>query len=110
MPDRSMEEVEVQQLVPLLDVRSMDASLKFYVDGLGFSIKRTWTPEGKIRWCWLEHGTAALMLQEISTDPQHSRRVEGPLGSGVGFNFSCRDSLAFFHILRDLLKRGILCP
>ncbi len=104
MPQHSMAEVGIQQLVPLLDVRSMDASLKFYVDDLGFSVKRTWTPEGKIRWCWLEHGTAALMLQEIYTDAQYPRRVDGPLGLGVGFNFSCRDSLAFYHILTE---RGI---
>ena len=46
-------------------------SLRFYVDGLGFKMKRWWIPgqaegqddykpDGRIRWCWLEMGEAAV--------------------------------------------------
>ena len=98
-----MSQVGVQQLVPLLGIKSMDASLRYYVDGLGFTLTNTWTPDGKIRWCWLEHGTAALMLQEFASG--HGRgEPEGKVGVGVGFNFQCRDALAFHQVMKE---RGI---
>ncbi|HZF28475.1 MAG TPA: hypothetical protein VE907_05125 [Gammaproteobacteria bacterium] len=60
----------------------MRASLRFYLDGLGFRLKVKWTPEtpDQIRWCWLEIGSAALMLQEYAADAGHSARVPQPFG------------------------------
>jgi lactoylglutathione lyase len=66
--------VNVKHAVPFLGVTDMESSLRFYVDGLGFTMKRHWIPdgdghypaEGKIRRCWLELGHAAIMLQEFS--------------------------------------------
>jgi lactoylglutathione lyase len=62
----------VKQAVPFFGVTDMESSLRFYVDGLGFKVKQTWVPdaaednpEGKIRWCWLQLGDAAIMLQEF---------------------------------------------
>ncbi len=104
MPTHEMSQVGVRQLVPLLMVRDMDASLRFYVEGLGFRIANTWTPEGKIRWCWLEHGTAALMLQEMSPDDRRRTEPGARLGAGVGLNFTCADALAFYHVVKE---RGI---
>ena len=26
----------------------------FMLDGLGFKVLNTWTPRGKIEWCWLQ--------------------------------------------------------
>src|SRR6476620_8379600 len=101
MPDYSMSQVGVQQLVPLLMVKRMEASLRFYVDALGFSMTNKWMPDGQIRWCWLEPGTAALMLQEFAaTDPRRSG-VEGKLGAGVDLTFTCRDALAFYHVVKE---------
>jgi lactoylglutathione lyase len=104
MPQHSMSQVGVQQLVPLLMVKSMDASLAFYIDGLGFTMTNKWTPEGRIRWCWLEHGTAALMLQEFAPHGGGRSELEGNLGAGVGLNFMCADALAFYHVVQE---RGI---
>jgi len=53
------------QVVPLLGVTDMERSLRFYLDGLGFTMKNKWEPEGRIRWCWLTRGGASLMLQEF---------------------------------------------
>ncbi|MFP5286001.1 MAG: hypothetical protein ACLGI9_09715 [Thermoanaerobaculia bacterium] len=47
---------------------SMEASLHYYVDGLGFTMTLKWVGEGKLRWCWLERGAAALMLQPEETE------------------------------------------
>jgi lactoylglutathione lyase len=62
--------VNVKQAVPFFGVSNMEASLRFYVDRLGFKMKHWWIPEriednpdGRIRWCWLELGDAAVMLQ-----------------------------------------------
>jgi uncharacterized glyoxalase superfamily protein PhnB len=104
MPDHSISQVGVQQLVPLLMVNSMEASLRFYVDALGFSMTNNWMPDGKIRWCWLEHGAAALMLQEFAATDTRRSELEGKLGAGVGLNFTCRDALAFYHVVKE---RGI---
>lgn len=99
-----MSQVGVQQLVPLLMVKSMDASLQFYVDGLDFRMTNKWTPDGRIRWCCLEHGTAAVMLQEWAPADERRIEFEGKVGAGVGFNFICQDALAFYHVVKG---RGI---
>jgi len=38
----------IRLAVPFFMVRNMQASLKFYVDKLGFKITNQWTPRGKI--------------------------------------------------------------
>lgn len=60
---------DVTAVVPLLMVTSMERSLAFYLDGLGFTIQNRWVPEGHLRWCWMSLGGAALMLQEIEATP-----------------------------------------
>ena len=85
-------------------VKSMAASLQFYTNGLGFNMKQSWTPDGSIRWCWLEQGGAALMLQEFWSDGRHAVTIPEKLGAGVGLNFQCKDAIAFYHIAKE---RGI---
>ncbi|HEY1528717.1 MAG TPA: VOC family protein [Candidatus Angelobacter sp.] len=98
-------EVNVQQAVPFFMVSSMDASLLFYVDGLGFEMTKKWIDEGKLRWCWLQLGDAALMLQEFRKDHHpNSGRPEGKLGAGVTICFQCKDALAIY---REVTARGI---
>ena len=58
----------VKQVVPFFRITDMDRSLRFYVDGLGFTLKNKWLVDEKIRWCWLELGGAALMLQTFASD------------------------------------------
>ena len=71
------------EAVPFFSVTNIDASLRFYVDGLGFEITRRWTPRGRIEWCWLQRGSVALMLQEY----RPGRRPEGALGLGVSIPY-----------------------
>jgi len=61
----------------------MEASLRFYVDGLGFAMTRKWVVDGKLRWCWLELGDAAVMLQEFRREGHDSFSPRGPVGEGV---------------------------
>lgn len=97
----------VRQAVPFFGVTNMEASLRFYVEGLGFEMKNWWIPDraadkpdGRIRWCWLQRGTAAIMLQEFLPE----RRPKETLGTGTTICFQCQDALALH---REFKSRGI---
>src|ERR1044071_4988328 len=89
---------------PFFNVKDIEASLRFYVDGLGFKITRRWEPEGRIRWCWLELDQVAVMLQEYWKDGQPGGWPEDPLGQGVTICFTCADAIAVYH---DARARGL---
>ena len=99
-------EANVEQAVPFFRVTSMETSLRFYVDGLGFQMMRKWTPDGdgKVRWCWLQHGNAAIMLQEFRKEGPDSWVPDGKLGVGVSISFQCKDALALY---KDFKSRKI---
>ena len=80
-------DANVQQAVPFFMVSNMEESLRYYVDGLRFQMTKKWIDEGKLRWCRLEHGNAALMLQEFRTEGPNSRVIEGKRGLGVSICF-----------------------
>jgi len=94
----------VKQAVPFFGVSNIEASLHFYVDGLGFEMTKQWIDEGKLRWCWLQLGEAALMLQEFKKKGQDAWVPEGKLGVGVSIDFICEDALAIY---REVRSRGI---
>jgi len=94
----------VKEVVPFFGVSSMEGSVRFYVDKLGFVMKHQWVPDGKLRWCWLTLGGASLMLQEFWTDGHHKGRPEGKLGLGVSLCFTCQDAIAIY---REVTSRGI---
>jgi lactoylglutathione lyase len=94
----------VTELVPLLGVASMERSLGYYVDGLGFTTKNKWVVDGSVRWCWLALGGAALMLQELAKQGPHSPAPHGKLGEGVSLWFQCEDAVAIYH---QVTSRGI---
>jgi len=97
-------EANLQQAVPFFGVQNIEASVRFYVGGLGFTMTRKWIHEGKLRWCWLERGGAALMLQEFWKEGHHAGAPEGKLGQGVSICFMCHDALAFY---REVTSREI---
>jgi len=94
----------VKQAVPFFRVSNIEESVRFYVDGLGFEMTKQWTPDGKLRWCWLQHGDAALMLQESRKEGLNSWTPEGKVGVGVSICFQCEDALAIY---REITSRGI---
>jgi uncharacterized glyoxalase superfamily protein PhnB len=90
----------LKQVVPFLGVTDIERSIRFYIDGLGFTMKHQWIPDGKLRWCWLTRGGASIMLQEYIP----GRRPEGVLGLGVSLCFQCEDAVALY---REFRARGI---
>jgi uncharacterized glyoxalase superfamily protein PhnB len=101
MPAEPKLDTNVQQAVPFFMITDMERSLKFYADGLGFEMKLKWTPRGKVEWCWLELGGAALMLQEYRNDGHHAFKPGGMLGQGVSICFMCRDAIAIYHQAKE---------
>src|SRR5215469_7937604 len=97
MEPETQTEKNVQQAVPFFAVTDMERSLRFYLDGLGFAMTHKWVPDGKIRWCWIQLGDAALMLQEFYREGPDSWRPEGKVGVGVSICFICRDALALYR-------------
>jgi len=97
-------EPNVKQAVPFFCVSNIEESVRYYVGGLGFEMTKKWVDEGKLRWCWLEHGRAALMLQEFWREGRHANVPEGKLGEGVSICFICEDALAIY---REVKSRGI---
>jgi len=95
----------VQQAVPLFWVRDIEASLRFYREGLGFAVDRQWVEEDRLRWCWMTRDRVALMLQEFWTTGPHRNVPDGaPAAAGVVIYFLCRDALAAY---RELRERGV---
>src|SRR5215471_7824419 len=97
-------EPNVKQAVPFFGVMNIEASVRFYVDGLGFKKTIEWVDGGKLRWCWLEIGGAALMLQEFWKEGRHANVPTEKLGVGVSICFICEDALAIY---REVRARGI---
>ena len=97
-------EPNVKQVVPFLAVSNIEGSVRYYVDGLGFEMTKKWIDKGRLRWCWLEHGGAALMLQEFQRQGHDSWAPEGKVGEGVSICFVCQDALAIY---RQVRSRGI---
>ena len=100
MTTQTNPEPNVKQAVPFFMVANLEASLRFYIEGLAFTMTKKWIVEGKIRWCWLQLGGAALMLQEYRPTkiPANKR------GEGVSICFQCKDALAIYH---EAIARGL---
>jgi lactoylglutathione lyase len=93
-------QTNLTQAVPFFMVVDMQASLRFYVDGLGFEKTREWTPRGAIEWCWLQLGPVAHMLQQY----RPGKLPSTPRGEGVSICFQCNDALAIYRLA---LTRGL---
>jgi lactoylglutathione lyase len=104
MKPETKTEPNVKQAVPFFRVTNIEESVRYYVEGLGFEMTNKWIDEGKLRWCWLQHGGAALMLQEFAEERHNSRVPEGKLGQGVSICFICADALTIY---REVTSRGI---
>jgi catechol 2,3-dioxygenase-like lactoylglutathione lyase family enzyme len=90
----------VRQLWPLLFVRDIDKSVRFYRDELGFVLANQAEAHGRMFWCRLERGGAAIMLQQAEEE-------DGPAegrGRGVAFYFISEDADAM-HV--ELTSRGL---
>jgi lactoylglutathione lyase len=94
----------VKQAVPLFAVSNIEESIRYY-ECLGFEMTKKWIDDGKLRWCWLELGSAALMLQEFRREGADAWVPQGKVGVGVSVYFICEDALALYQAFKS---RGVL--
>jgi len=89
----------LREVVPLMYVENLDTSAQYYCDVLGFEIAQKWESDGKLAWCRLEHGQAAIMLQQAEAE-------DGPAegrGRGLTLSFICDVDT----VRADLIARGL---
>lgn len=89
----------VKQAVPFLWVKDILTSVAYY-EKVGFEITNKWIDKEKLRWCWLQLGGAAIMLQEYL--PERIPAIK--TGEGVSICFQCEDALTIYH---DVMAKGI---
>ena len=94
----------LRQTVPFFWVNDMEASRRFYVEGLGFTMTNRWVDAGELRWCWLERGGSAVMLQPFWREGQHRNVPTSPVGVGMSIYFMCEDAIALYH---ELTSHGL---
>ena len=87
----------VKEAVPFFAIADMAASLRFYVDGLGFTVVNRWIVDEKIRWCLLTLDSASIMLQQFGMGGEGSWVPSGKVGDGVSICFMCDDAIAMYH-------------
>jgi lactoylglutathione lyase len=46
-------DISVKQVVPFFRIPDVDGSIRFYMHGLGFTMKHSWLVSEELRWCWL---------------------------------------------------------
>ncbi len=98
------DKANVKRAVPFFAVSNIEASVRFYMDGLGFAMSNKWVKDGALRWCMLQRGDAALMLQQFNTEGPNAYVPEGKVGEGVSIVFFCEDALAIY---REVASRRI---
>ena len=103
MPTVVRAKENVRQAVPFFWVRDIEASVHFYVEGLGFTKTKEWVDGGKLRWCRLERDSVAVMLQEF-TEGHHRNVPATKTGLGVSICFFCEDAIALWC---EFTSRGL---
>ena len=88
----------VKQAVPFFMVSDLARSFAFYRDRLGFTLRNQWIVKGEMQWCWIELGSAALMMQELRrpNEPDAWQKLGTP-GAGVTICLQCEDALALYR-------------
>ena len=90
----------LKETVPLLVVSDILSSSHFYTGKLGFEMTQHWEQDHRLAWCWLQWGTASLMLQqECESDPPAEER-----GKGVTLYFICDDATALYE---EITRRSV---
>ncbi len=91
----------VRQLWPLLSVRDISRSVRFYCEQLGFKLAGDdGKSAGQMRWCRVERGGSSIMLQQFRQEADEGTAW----GRGVEFYFICDDVDAMYA---ELSARGV---
>ncbi len=100
--------LQVTGLCPLIQVFDMPASVRFYCELLGFEVIQASpevdAPEGRyFQWCWLQLGSANLMLNtgyDVGDRPATREAWRQSAHADTGLYFGCVDVEAAHLSLR----------
>jgi hypothetical protein len=67
----------VESCIPLIPSANPEKSLRFWVDGLGFSMSRELRKDGKLVFCMLQKGNLWFMLNQRAGTPVKPDGYEG---------------------------------
>ena len=94
--------MEYQSLSPNIGVTSVDETIQFYTETLGFNlIMSVPSSKGGLQWAMVSNGGATLMFQEIrNLTEEYPQLANRPLLSAITFYVKMKG----MHILYDKLK------
>ena len=67
----------LEGMTPMLGVRDLEETIRFYTETLGFEVGSDWPAEGKRTWAFLTGGKAEFMIYELPEG--ESPRLTGSL-------------------------------
>jgi uncharacterized glyoxalase superfamily protein PhnB len=85
--------MEIEALVPLLNVEDAERSIAFYTGYLGFQVAQRYTAEGATAWAMLRHGAVKLMINRANRADSARRRQRAGYSDAVLYLYvaSARD-------------------
>lgn len=95
--------MQVENLIPVLDVRDVDISVEFYCDVLGFTLQDKVEWGGRTEWALLRTGKAQLML---CASQDHSDDDEQRLSEGLFFLHLDNPDAFIVRMGKRALKQG----
>lgn len=104
MMDRRREEPEalrLREVLPVLTVSDLDRSLRFYVDGLGFTVKERWEEDGKLLGVDLIAGSCSLGISQDDWAKGRDRV------KGVGFRLFAKTAQDLEQLAQGMRSRGV---
>jgi uncharacterized glyoxalase superfamily protein PhnB len=75
--------MEIEALVPLLNVEDAERSIAFYTRHLGFQVAQRYTADGATAWAMLQHGAVKLMINRSDQADSAGRRQRAGYGDAV---------------------------
>lgn len=81
----------MSELVPLLNVEDVGASLTFYQRALGADVENDWQSEGRVRWARIRFDGGAMMLNQPDGASSRERRSRNEF-SDVVLYLMCDDA------------------
>jgi len=94
--------MEYQTLSPNIGVKSVDETVKFYTETLGFNIIMSVpSPNGNLQWAMLSNGGATIMFQEIGNLVEEYPQIsERPLCGAITFYIKMKGMQSLYEKLQ----------
>ena len=105
-PERRKNDVEslrLRSLTPSYTVDDLERSLRFYVEGLGFTLEERWEEEGELRGVMLVAGTCHLGLSQDDGAKGRDRQ------KGAGFRIWAETTHDLDALAARAREHGIEC-